>query len=260
MLDNLLQSGAIIIAVWVVFAALSLYLVVAVWSHLSADKLFWQNIFGSNRVALPLIARNLLIPDTSSNNAENQALVLVRGEDSEAQDKSSTRGVIYPLAGRNGLHFAVERCTSCQLCSYVCPAAAVTTQDSSRGYIRSFDLTACIYCGLCEAACPTQAIKLTVNQSPARKVVSTFKVQGEVDKKPCPKCSRKVPQIDLMAERIYNLEASSSTTIVIEANTTPEAATSSDEGISEGRKFAQAELPCTACQQAVLVLEEKICC
>lgn len=262
-MDNLLQSGVVVGAVWAVFGVLALYTTVVVWSHLSVNKLFWQNIFGSNRVALPRIAHNSTIPGTSSDSAESRALVLVHSEDENATSEvEERRGVIYPVAGRNGLHFWTQRCTSCQLCTYVCPVNAVTTRDTNLGYIRSFDLTTCIYCGLCEAACPTHAIRLTVNQAPTQSLLSSLIVQGEVEKKVCGECGRKVPNADLMADRIYDLDGNGLTLVVDETevvNSKLSAPSHQQDILEKGRELAQPAKPCPVCQQNVLELEEKIC-
>ena len=260
-METFLQSGLLLWVIWLVGAALLVYAAVAIWSHLSLGRLFWQNISGSNRVALPKIARATAVLETDNSEAESQALVLARPESETpdptsavaAQVRSGPIGVIYPVAGRNGLHFSAQRCTSCQLCSYVCPVGAITTQESGPGYIRSFDLTTCVYCGLCEAACPTQAIKLTVNQTPTRRAVSSFKLQGEVEKQNCTECGRKIPYLDLMAERIYNFELANL------ADGDAEGLAGSEKIAEQGRLLAQPHPPCPTCQQTVLELEEKIC-
>lgn len=226
-MNNFLQTGTLITLIWVVFLALTIYLAVAVWSHLSLNKLFWQNLFGSNRVALPKIARAVSVPGSDSGGSESRALVLSRLDDEVPLTESERRNVIYPLAGRNGLHFWAERCSSCQLCSYVCPVNAVSTHEISTGYQRTFDLSTCIYCGLCEAACPTHAIRLTLNETPLHQSLADFKIWGEVPKQACSECGRIVPQVDLRADYIYDLQEKTAV--------------------------------CATCQQTNLELEEQIC-
>lgn len=112
-METFLQSGVLLWVIWIVFAAMLVYAAVAIWSHLSLGRLFWQNISGSNRVALPKIARTVFVPETTNSDAESQVLVLARPENEtadpqmlgEARVKSGPPGVIYPVAGRNGLHF-----------------------------------------------------------------------------------------------------------------------------------------------------------
>lgn len=233
-MDNFLQSGTVNLLIWIVFLALTLYLVVAIWSHLSLGKLFWQNLFGSNRVALPKLSRAVNVPGSDSGSGESQALVLVRVDEDVALTDSERRNVIYPMAGRNGLHFWAERCSSCQLCSYVCPTGAISTQEITNGYERVFNLSVCIFCGLCEAACPTHAVRLTLNEMPLHTRLMDFVVQGEVQKEACPECGRVVPQTDLRADYIYDLKP-----------------------LAVG--VTQSEKVCDTCQQTVLKAEEEIC-
>jgi NADH-quinone oxidoreductase subunit I len=57
-----------------------------------------------------------------------------------------------------------ERCIACKLCEAVCPALAITIEEtqredgSRRTSLYEIDLFKCIYCGFCEESCPVDAI------------------------------------------------------------------------------------------------------
>lgn len=216
-----------------------MYGFVYLWLHLSIGRLFWQNIFRLNQVALPKFGKRVAVPVAGGSAEQAQALVMI-DEDTKNMTPGERGGVIYPAQGRNGLNFSPSRCTSCGLCQYVCPTGAVSTADNESGYIRHFDLNKCVFCGLCEAACTTSAIKLTVNaqawaSDPARNIIG-----GMMEREACTNCGRKAPQADLLAERVYNV-----------ANT--------DEDLKKRRLLlVQKEPACPVCLEQVLSVEEKM--
>jgi NADH-quinone oxidoreductase subunit I len=79
------------------------------------------------------------------------------------------RGMPSLVRGEDGR----ERCVSCQLCEFVCPARAIKITPGEIDPQSSFskvekapqefeiDMLRCIYCGLCQEVCPEQAIFLS---------------------------------------------------------------------------------------------------
>jgi formate hydrogenlyase subunit 6/NADH:ubiquinone oxidoreductase subunit I len=228
-----------VVAIWVVGGLALLYGFFYLWLNLSIGRLFWQNVFRLNQVALPKFGKNVAVPATGSEATQSQALVML-DEDTRDMTPGERGGIIYPAQGRNGLNFSPARCISCGLCQYVCPTNTISTTDKPEGYTRQFDLNKCFFCGLCEAACSPNAIRLTVNlhawaKEPAKNVIG-----GVVERSACPTCGRKAPQADLLAERVYNL--------AIE-----------DETVKKRKlAFVQKEASCPACLAEVLAAEEKI--
>ncbi len=63
-----------------------------------------------------------------------------------------------------------EKCVSCLLCMYVCPAEAIYIEPGEseatdplerRPDIFDLDMARCIYCGFCEEVCPKEAIVMS---------------------------------------------------------------------------------------------------
>lgn len=235
-----LQNDFSVIALWLVGAVMCLYVILAFMAYLSIGRLFWQNIFNSNKVQLPRLAKKVAVPSSGAEDEESQALVLVRSL--EGPGPSERGGIIYPAIGRNGLNFKPDHCTSCGLCEFVCPASAITVEPLKEDYLRKFDLGSCIYCGLCESACPTTAIHLTVEPHALRNELHQLVISGKVSFKTCPKCGAKVPEPDLLAGRIYQVES---------------------EQDEPGQAWGSAALfnlePCPECIRRVLKAEEAIC-
>jgi ferredoxin len=255
MLDELIKNG---IPAWVLLAVAAgvfIYMIAAVWSHLEAGSMFWQNLRRANRVALPDLGHAESVPATGTATSTETTVVLSRaaipvnlGTGNALRD---TGNVIYPVAGRNGLHFDPQQCTSCGLCVFVCPTKAVSTRDETTDdYVRRFDLNKCVYCGLCEAACPTWAIKLTHNENPAQADDMPQTVEGRVESINCPRCSRKVPQTDLLAERIYEMQR---------PYWLDETGEDEEEVLMRIRERVNPTGICLECQKKVLQAEERIC-
>ncbi len=243
------------IPAWVlllVAGGLLIYATAAIWTQLSVGRLLWQNLFRANRVELPGLGKPAPVLAAGTGEEESTALVLSRSRTPVNPDQPAPRdfsNVIYPVAGRNGLHFAPERCTGCGLCVYTCPTAAVTTSEDDMGYVRRFNLAACVYCGLCESACPTSAIRLTFNPAPARLTPAALLVEGHIEATACPLCKLKAPKADLLAERIY---------VFSEDNDTSEDEPDEEAATSHRRAINPAGV-CLECQKRVIEAEERIC-
>ncbi len=247
-MTDLINNGIPAWALLVLAAGLLIYGMAVVWTHLSVGRLLWQNIFRSNRVELPRLGKALPVLPAGTGVQESTALVLSRARQTINPDQAATRdftNLIYPVAGRNGLHFTPDRCTGCGLCVYSCPTEAVTTVDQGEGYLRRFNLAACIYCGLCESSCPTSAIRLTFNAASTQPEATGLLVEGLVEAAPCVGCGLKIPQTDLMAERIYEPQL--------------EGTFNEEEAVSRYRQAINPAGVCLECQKRVLEVEEVIC-
>ena len=79
------------------------------------------------------------------------------------------RGAPVLVKGEDGR----ERCVSCQLCEFICPArhhhhprphtGRTVGQSGKKPQGFQIDMLRCIYCGMCEEACPEQAIFMSHN-------------------------------------------------------------------------------------------------
>ena len=231
----------------VVAAGLVVYAALLIWTNIGVD-LLGQNLFRANQVELPRLGRPSPVPTAGTSGQETTALILSRAHLPINPDQPASRdvsNVIYPVAGRNGLHFSPDRCTGCGLCVYTCPTQAVTTNDNDRGYVRRFDLTKCVYCGLCESACPTSSIRLTLNPQPNQPTLAVLVVEGEIETLPCRLCGRHAPQTDLLAERIYEPPANGEET--------------DEDEFERLRLTVNPNGVCLECQKRVLEAEERIC-
>ena len=63
-----------------------------------------------------------------------------------------------------------EKCTSCALCSKICPNRAIEMVEAPSEYKENYtkkypkiDLAKCCFCGLCQDICPTGALTLSKN-------------------------------------------------------------------------------------------------
>ncbi len=237
---DIFQNGLPIIVLWVVGGLLALYVLVAFVTQLSVGRLFWQNVWRSNRVELPKMGKSGKIPASGATDEERETLILARTPD--APGPAERGGLIYPAQGRNGLNFKPDSCSSCGLCLFVCPSGAISTTPTEKGYARKFDLGKCVYCGLCESACPTQAIRLTVEQPSEQNQPQNLVISGEISWEKCPKCKALPPRADLFAGRIYNFEDEA------------------DDYKREKRILAvQTEAACPECARLVLAAEEAVC-
>ncbi len=68
-----------------------------------------------------------------------------------------------PKRYRGRIELNAEKCLTCGICHYVCPAGAINltpTEDGSGVEFRVYHNT-CTFCGSCSFYCPTKAIQLT---------------------------------------------------------------------------------------------------
>ena len=87
----------------------------------------------------------------------------------DAHLPSYYRGAPSLVRGEDGR----ERCVSCQLCEFICPARAIrvvpgsvdpsspTPKQEKAPLEFEIDMLRCIYCGMCQEVCPEQAIFLS---------------------------------------------------------------------------------------------------
>lgn len=75
-----------------------------------------------------------------------------------------------PLRFRGKLDIDPEKCTGCQVCSFICPASVITMVDLGTRKVGDrelpvkrplFDLASCIFCGECVDNCAFKALEMT---------------------------------------------------------------------------------------------------
>ena len=110
-----------------------------------------------------------------------------------------------PEGFRGALRHALEQCTGCQVCAYVCSPAAITFEVPNQGSTTwNYFAGQCTFCGRCVEFCPTRALDFDRGAPPVTGDPAQHRVGHRVIFPPCPRCGRPVqPLPAALLVRLY---------------------------------------------------------
>jgi hydrogenase-4 component H len=114
--------------------------------------------------------------------------ILSRNFGRRSRTRKPADRVPYPHHFRGELVHAVELCTACGTCAYVCSPGAIRLEGDDGGVMWRYDAGRCTFCGRCVDYCPTRALSFANHAGPLAATRAEQVTADYVENQHCQRC------------------------------------------------------------------------